>query len=47
MGVTRHEINWGEILPLNAIANIQDEKIRRFHTQQLRQGYKTSTGIHL
>jgi hypothetical protein len=47
MGVTRHEINWGEILPLNAIAKSQDEKIQRFHAQQVKQGYKTSTGIHL
>ena len=43
----KHQIQWGEILPLNAIAKSQDEKIQRFHAQQVKQGYKTSTGIHL
>lgn len=38
-------INWTEILPLTAIAKSQDEKIRRFHEQQLQQGFKKSKGL--
>jgi len=38
-------INWAEILPLAAIAKSQDEKIRRFHEQQVQQGFKKSKGI--
>jgi hypothetical protein len=43
----QHQINWREILPLNAIAKSQDEKIRRFREQQLEQGYKKSKGISI
>jgi hypothetical protein len=42
---SKHQINWPQILPLNAIANSQNEKIRRFQKQQLEQGYKKSKGI--
>jgi hypothetical protein len=37
---TKHQIKWMEILPLTAIAKCQDEKIRRFHEQQLELGYR-------
>lgn len=43
----KHQINWLEILPLNAIAKSRDEKIRRFHEQQLQQGFKKSKGIFI
>lgn len=43
----QHKINWPEILPLNAIAKSRDEKIRRFHEQQLQQGFKKSKGISI
>jgi len=36
----KHQINWPEILPLTAIAKSQNDKIRRFQEQQLKQGYK-------
>ena len=42
---TQHQINWLEILPLTAITNSQNEKIRRFHQQQLEQGYRKAKGI--
>ena len=42
---TRHRINWQEIVPLTAIAECRNEKIRRFQEQQLEQGYKKSRGI--
>lgn len=44
---SKHQINWTEILPLPAIANSQNEKIRRFREQQLEQGYKKSKGISI
>jgi hypothetical protein len=43
----RCQINWREILPLSAIAQSQQEKIRRFQEQQLQQGYKKSKGISI
>jgi hypothetical protein len=43
----KHQINWREILPLNAIAKSQNEKIKRFREQQLEQGYKKSKGISI
>ncbi len=43
----KHQINWPEILPLNAIAKSQNEKIRRFREQQLEQGYKKSKGVSI
>ena len=43
----KHQINWPEILPLTAIANSRQEKIRRFRAQQLEQGYKTSKGVSI
>lgn len=42
---SKHQINWPEILPLNAIAKSQEEKIRRFHEQQVQQGFKKSKGV--
>jgi len=42
---TQHQINWLEILPLTAITNSQNEKIRRFHQQHLEQGYRKAKGI--
>jgi hypothetical protein len=44
---TKHQINWAEILPLKAIAQSRDEKIRRFHEQQLQQGFKKSKGVSI
>lgn len=44
---SKHQINWTEILPLNAIAQSRDEKIRRFHEQQLQQGFKKTKGISI
>ena len=41
----KHLINWTEILPLAAIAQSQDERIRRFHEQQVQQGFKKSKGL--
>jgi len=43
----KHQINWPEILPLSAIAQSQNDKIRRFQEQQLEQGYKKSKGISI
>jgi hypothetical protein len=42
-----HRINWPEILPLTAIAQSRDEKIRRFHEQQLQKGYRKGKGISI
>lgn len=44
---TKQQINWPEILPLTAIANSQQEKIRRFQEQQLNQGFRESKGISI
>jgi hypothetical protein len=44
---SKHQINWKEILPLAAIANSRDEKIKRFQKQQLEQGYRNSKGISI
>lgn len=44
---SKHQINWTEILPLNAIASSRNEKVRRFQEQQLDQGYKKSKGISI
>jgi hypothetical protein len=41
------QIEWGEILPLTAIARSRHEKIRRFQEQQLEQGYKKQKGISI
>ena len=41
----KYQINWTEILPLAAITKSRDEKIRRFHELQLRQGYRKPKGI--
>lgn len=35
----KHQINWPEILPLNATAKGRDAKILRFHEQQLQQPF--------
>lgn len=43
----KHQISWTEILPLTAIANSQDEKIRRFRELQLQQGHKKSKGVSI
>ena len=40
-----HQINWSEILPLEAIAQSRDEKIRRFQERQLNPRYKISKSI--
>lgn len=42
-----HQINWQEILPLNAIASSRNEKVRRFHELQLQQGFKKSKGVSI
>jgi hypothetical protein len=42
-----HQINWRGILPLAAIGQSQDQKIRRFQQQQLEQGYRKSKGISI
>lgn len=44
---SKHQIHWSEILPLNAIADSQNEKIQRFREQQLKQGFKKSKGHSL
>jgi protoheme ferro-lyase len=41
----KHQINWRQILPLNAIAKSQNEKIKRFREQQLEQGYQKSKAV--
>ena len=41
----KHHINWTDILPLAAISKSRDAKVRRFHEQQLQQGYTRSKGI--
>jgi hypothetical protein len=38
----KFQIDWTGILPLTAIAQSQQQKIRRFQEQQLQQGYKKS-----
>jgi hypothetical protein len=43
----KHQINWPEILPLTAITQSRDEKIKRFQEQQLEQGYKKSKGLSI
>lgn len=43
----KHRISWTEILPLTAIANSRDEKIRRFRELQLQQGHKTAKGVSI
>jgi hypothetical protein len=43
----KFQIDWTRILPLAAIARCKDEKIRRFHEQQLQQGYRKSKGISI
>jgi len=43
----QHQINWAEILPLNAIVQSRDEKINRFYEQQLQHGYKKSKSISI
>jgi len=43
----KFQIDWSGILPLAAIAQSKDEKIRRFQEQQLEQGYKKSRGISI
>ena len=43
----KHQINWPEILPLSAIAQSQNDKIRRFQEQQLKHGYKKSKGVSI
>jgi hypothetical protein len=43
----KHQINWGEILPLSAIGRSQNEKIRRFQQQQLKGGFRNSTGVSM
>ncbi len=43
----QHQINWAEILPVQAIAKSRDEKIRRFHDQQLQQDFKKSKGVSI
>jgi hypothetical protein len=40
----KFQINWSGILPLAAIAQSRGEKIRRFHEQQLQQGFRKSSG---
>ena len=40
----KHQIDWPAVLPLSAIAQSKNEKIRRFHEQQLRQSYRKSKG---
>ena len=44
---SKHQINWRAILPLAAIANNQNEKIKRFREQQLERGYKKSKGVSI
>ena len=44
---SKHQINWTEILPLNAIASSRNEKVRRFHELQLQQGFKKSKGVSI
>ena len=41
------QIDWSGILPLAAIAQSKDEKIRRFHDQQLQQGFRKSSGSRI
>ena len=41
----QHQINWPEILPLNAIASSRNEKVRRCYELQLQQGFRKSKGI--
>jgi len=41
----KNQIDWGEILPLSAIGRSQNEKIRRFQQQQLKGGFRNSTGV--
>jgi hypothetical protein len=43
----KNQLNWPEILPLTAIAESQNEKIRRFQEQQLEHGYKKSKGVSI
>jgi hypothetical protein len=43
----KHQINWPDILPLKAINQSRDEKIRTFRLQQLEQGYRKSKGISI
>lgn len=43
----QHQVDWSRILPLTAIAQSKEEKIRRFQEQQLQQGYKRSKGISI
>ncbi|HUA68394.1 MAG TPA: hypothetical protein VMA13_07575 [Candidatus Saccharimonadales bacterium] len=43
----KHQITWSGILPLSAIGQCQQEKIRRFYEQQLQQGYKKSKGVSI
>jgi hypothetical protein len=43
----KFQIDWTRILPLAAIARSKDEKIRRFHEQQLQQGCRKPGGISI
>lgn len=43
----KFQINWSGILPLDAITQSKDEKIRRFQEQQLQQGHGKSGGISI
>jgi hypothetical protein len=45
--VSKHKINWPDILPFTAIARSQDGKIRRFQEQQFEKGCKKSKGISI
>ena len=42
-----HNIHWLDILPLDAIAKSQSQKLKRFREQQLEQGYRKSKGISI
>jgi hypothetical protein len=44
---SQYQIDWQEILPSAAIAQSQNEKIRRFRDQQLEQEWKKAKGVSL
>jgi hypothetical protein len=43
----KYQINWQDILPLKAINESRDEKIKTFRVQQLEQGYRKSRGVSI
>jgi hypothetical protein len=38
----KHQIDWAGILPMAAIAESKDEKVRRFREEQLQKGFRKS-----